>query len=247
MPDTSRSALVTGASRGIGRAIALRLAAAGHRVVVNYNSHPEDAEEVVGAIRKNGGTAIALRANVAMRPELESLFRAAEDAHGPVEILINNAGIIKDTLLIRMKDEDWDTVVDTNLKGTYYCCKLAVPGMLKKRWGRVINISSVVGLRGNVGQANYAASKGAIHSLTYTLAKELATRNITVNAIAPGYVETATVDVLSQQLKDKILAWVPAGRFGTPDEVAAAADFLAREEARYITGIVLRVDGGMAI
>lgn len=247
MPDTSRSALITGASRGIGRAIALRLCAAGHRVVVNYNSHPEDAEQVVSAVRKNGGTAIALKANVAVRAELEAMFQAAEDAHGPVEILINNAGIIKDTLLIRMKDEDWDAVIDTNLKGTYFCCKLAVPGMLKKRWGRIINISSVVGLRGNVGQANYSASKGAIHSLTFSLAKELATRNITVNTIAPGYVETATVDVLSPQLKEKILTWVPMGRFGTPDEVAAAADFLAREEARYITGVVLRVDGGMAI
>jgi 3-oxoacyl-[acyl-carrier protein] reductase len=247
LPDTPRSALVTGASRGIGRAIALRLGAAGHRVVVNYNSHAEDAESVVAEIRKVGGAAMALKADVARRDELETMFKAAEDAHGPVEILINNAGIIRDTLLIRMKDDDWDAVVDTNLKGTYYCCKLAVPGMLKKRWGRIINISSVVGLRGNVGQANYSASKGAIHSLTYTLAKELATRNITVNAIAPGYIETATVDVLSQQLKDKILTWVPMGRFGTPDEVAAAADFLAREEARYVTGIVMRVDGGMAI
>jgi len=216
-------------------------------VVVNYNSHAEDAESVVTEIRKAGGTAIALKADVARRDELETMFEAAEEAHGPVEILINNAGIIRDTLLIRMKDDDWDAVVDTNLKGTYYCCKLAVPGMLKKRWGRIINISSVVGLRGNVGQANYSASKGAIHSLTYTLAKELATRNITVNAIAPGYIETATVDVLSQQLKDKILTWVPMGRFGTPDEVAAAAAFLAREEARYVTGIVMRVDGGMAI
>jgi 3-oxoacyl-[acyl-carrier protein] reductase len=216
-------------------------------VVVNYNTHPEDAEGVVGAIRKNGGTAIALKANVAVKGELEAMFKAAEDAHGPVEILINNAGIIKDTLLIRMKDEDWDAVIDTNLKGTYWCCKLAVPGMLKGRWGRIINISSVVGLRGNVGQANYSASKGAIHSLTFSLAKELATRSITVNTIAPGYVETATVDVLSPQLKEKILTWVPMGRFGTPDEVASAADFLAREEARYITGVVLRVDGGMAI
>jgi 3-oxoacyl-[acyl-carrier protein] reductase len=247
LPETPRSALVTGASRGIGRAIAFRLGAAGHRVVVNYNSHAEDAESVVTEIRKAGGTAIALKADVARRDELETMFEAAEEAHGPVEILINNAGIIRDTLLIRMKDDDWDAVVDTNLKGTYYCCKLAVPGMLKKRWGRIINISSVVGLRGNVGQANYSASKGAIHSLTYTLAKELATRNITVNAIAPGYIETATVDVLSQQLKDKILTWVPMGRFGTPDEVAAAAAFLAREEARYVTGIVMRVDGGMAI
>ncbi|MBI2965913.1 MAG: 3-oxoacyl-[acyl-carrier-protein] reductase [Chloroflexi bacterium] len=247
MPDTPRSALVTGASRGIGRAIALRLGAAGHRVVVNYNSHPKDADEVVTAIRKNGGAAIALKANVAVKGELEAMFKAAEDAHGPVEILINNAGIIRDTLLIRMKDEDWDAVINTNLKGTYWCCKLAVPGMLKGRWGRIINISSVVGLRGNVGQANYSASKGAIHSLTYSLAKELATRSITVNTIAPGYVETATVDVLSPQLKAKILTWVPMGRFGTPDEVASAADFLAREEARYITGVVLRVDGGMAI
>lgn len=247
MPDTPRTALVTGASRGIGRAIALKLAAAGHRVVINYNTHAEDAEGVVKAITEAGGAAISLQANVADRAALVQMFKAAEAAYGPVEILVNNAGIIKDSLLIRMKDEDWDRVIHTNLNGTYYCCKLAVPGMLKGRWGRIINITSVVGIRGNIGQANYSASKGAIDTLTLTLAKELATRHITVNAIAPGYVETATVDVLSQQLKDKILTWVPMGRFGTPDEVAVAADFLAREEARYITGVVLRVDGGMAI
>lgn len=216
-------------------------------MVVNYNTHAEDAENVVTAIQQAGGKAMALQANVAERPALDAMFKAAEAAYGPIEILVNNAGIIKDSLLIRMKDEDWDRVINTNLNGTYYCCKLAVPGMLKGRWGRIINITSVVGIRGNIGQANYSASKGAVDTLTLTLAKELATRHITVNAIAPGYVETATVDVLSQQLKDKILTWVPMGRFGTPDEVAVAADFLAREEARYITGVVLRVDGGMAI
>ncbi|HJM53842.1 MAG TPA: 3-oxoacyl-[acyl-carrier-protein] reductase [Dehalococcoidia bacterium] len=247
MSEESRSTLITGASRGIGRAIAFRLAAMGHRIAVNYNTHPEDAEEVVESIKSKGGEAIAVQGNVADREQVDAMFSAAEEAFGPVQILVNNAGIIDDALILRMKDEAWDRVIQTNLNGTYYCCHRAVSGMVKARWGRIINISSVVGISGNIGQTNYSASKGAIHSLTYSLAKELSSRNITVNAIAPGYIETATVDDLPQKTKDTIMTWIPMRRFGVPDEVAVAAEFLAKDAARYTTGIILRTDGGMAI
>ena len=247
MSEESRSTLITGASRGIGRAIAFRLAAMGHRIAVNYNTHPEDAEEVVESIKSKGGEAIAVQGNVADREQVDAMFSAAEEAFGPVQILVNNAGIIDDALILRMKDEAWDRVIQTNLNGTYYCCHRAVSGMVKARWGRIINISSVVGISGNIGQTNYSASKGAIHSLTYSLAKELSSRNITVNAIAPGYIETATVDDLPQKTKDTIVTWIPMRRFGVPDEVAVAAEFLAKDAARYTTGIILRTDGGMAI
>ncbi len=219
----------------------------GHRVAVNYNTHPDDAAEVVEAIRTAGGEAVAIQGDVADKGSIDAMMDAAEEAFGPIEILVNNAGIIDDALLMRMKDDAWDRVIQTNLNGTYHCTRRVVPGMVRGRWGRIINISSVVGLRGNAGQTNYSASKGAIHSLTMSLAKELATRNITVNAIAPGYIRTATVDVLSEQLKEKIMTWIPMARFGEPDEIAVAAEFLAKEEARYITGVILRADGGMAI
>ncbi len=164
MSEESRSTLITGASRGIGRAIAFRLAAMGHRIAVNYNTHPEDAEEVVESIKSKGGEAIAVQGNVADREQVDAMFSAAEEAFGPVQILVNNAGIIDDALILRMKDEAWDRVIQTNLNGTYYCCHRAVSGMVKARWGRIINISSVVGISGNIGQTNYSASKGAIHS-----------------------------------------------------------------------------------
>lgn len=247
MADPPRTALVTGASRGIGKAIALRLAAAGHSVGLNYRTHGSEAEETAAAIRSEGGTAIAVEGDVSERGEVETLIEATEAELGPIEILVNNAGIISDGLLVRMKDVAFDEVIQTNLMGTYYCCRIVAPGMLKRRWGRIINVSSVVGLRGNAGQTNYAASKGAINMLTKSLAKELATRNITVNAVSPGYVETATVEGLSDSLKENILGRIPSGRFGTPDEVAALAAFLATEDARYITGDIVRVDGGLAI
>ena len=247
MSEVSRSTLITGASRGIGRAIAFRLARQGHRIAVNYNTHPDDAEEVVETIKAGGGEAISVQCSVAEREQVDAMFAITEEAFGPVQILVNNAGIIDDALILRMKDNAWDRVIQTNLNGTYYCCHRAVPGMVRARWGRIINISSVVGISGNPGQANYSASKGAIHSLTYSLAKELSSRNITVNAIAPGYIETATVDGLPQKTKDRIMTWIPMSRFGVPDEVAVAAEFLAQDDTRYITGIILRTDGGMAI
>ena len=247
MPDQSRCALITGASRGIGRAAALRLAAAGHRIAVNYNTHPEDAEDVANEIRSGGGEAIIVGADVSDRAAVEEMFRETTDKLGPVEILVNNAGIIQDSLLMRMKDDDFKRVLDTNIYGTYFCSRMAVAPMVRGRWGRIINVTSVVGIRGNVGQANYAASKAAVHGFTKSLAKEVATRNVTVNAVAPGYVSTATTNVLPQKVKDKVLTWIPFGRFGTPDEIAPTIAFVASEDARYMTGCVIPVDGGMAI
>ena len=225
----------------------MRLAAAGHRIAVNYNSHPEDAEAVAEEIRSGGGEAIVVGADVADRTAVEAMFKETTDEFGPVEILINNAGIISDSLLMRMKDDDFRRVLDTNMYGTFFCSRLAVASMVRGRWGRIINVSSVVGIRGNVGQTNYAASKAAIHGFTKSLAKEVATRNITVNTVAPGYVSTATTDVLPQRIKDEVMKWIPFGRFGTPDEIAPAIAFLASEDARYMTGCIIRVDGGMAI
>ncbi len=238
---------MTGASRGIGRAIALRLAALGHSVAINFNSHQDEAEQVVADIHDAGGTAFSVQGDVTDREQCERIFAKATEKHGPVEILINNAGVISDSLLLRMSDEQWSHPIDTNLYGTYYCCKLAIPHMVRNRWGRIVNISSVVGIRGNIGQSNYSASKAAIHGFTYSLAKEIATRNVTVNAVAPGYVQTATSGVISDRVREKVLSWIPMGRFGEPDEIAPMAVFLTTEEARYITGEVIRVDGGMAI
>ena len=242
-----RSALVTGASRGIGKAIAVRLAALGHRIAVNYNSHRADAEQVVQEIKGAGGVAIAVQGSVADKDGCQQIFVATEDAHGPPEILINNAGVIADALMLRMKDDAWLHTLNTNLNGTYHCTKLAIPHMLRTRWGRIVNVSSVVGLRGNPGQANYSASKAAIHGFTYSVAKELAARNVTVNVVAPGYVDTATSNVLTEAQRENVLRWIPMGRFGTPDEIAPTVVFLTSEDARYITGEVIRVDGGMAI
>lgn len=247
MSDQPRTALITGASRGIGRECAIRLAALGHRVAVNYNTHPEDADDVVKAITGAGGSAISVGGNVAIRSDVEKMIAQTEEAFGSIEILINNAGIISDSLLMRMKDDDFDRVMDTNLKGTYYCSRLTVPGMIKQRWGRIVNVSSVVGIRGNAGQTNYSASKAAVHGFTKSLAKEVAGRNITVNAVAPGYIRTATTNVLSDKLKDTVRSWIPMGRFGEPEEVAPLVVFVCSEDARYMTGDVLRVDGGMAI
>ncbi len=247
MSDQERTALVTGASRGIGRECAVRLAALGHRVAINYNTHPEDADEVVKIIRDAGGEAVSVGGNVAVRDDVEKMIAETEEALGPIEILINNAGIISDSLLMRMKDEDFDRVMDTNLKGTYFCSRITVPGMIKRRWGRIVNVSSVVGIRGNAGQTNYSASKAAVHGFTKSLAKEVSGRNVTVNAVAPGYIRTATTNVLSEKLKDTVRSWIPMGRFGEPEEVAPLIVFLCSEDARYITGDVVRVDGGMAI
>tara|TARA_B100001250_G_scaffold45491_1_gene35710 strand:+ start:838 stop:1581 length:744 start_codon:yes stop_codon:yes gene_type:complete len=247
MDDKKRHALITGASRGIGAAIALELAKAGHSISVNYNSHSNDAERVVKDLLNIGVDAKAVKGNVSDKKSVQEMINNATDSLGPVDILVNNAGIISDNLIMRMKDEEFDKVIDTNLKGTYYCTKECIPSMVKQRWGRVINITSVVGIRGNIGQTNYSASKAAIHGFTYSLAKEVATRGVTVNAIAPGYIKTATVDVLSDKLKDHIMTWIPMKRFGTPDEISGMVAFMASERARYMTGELVKIDGGMAI
>ena len=245
--DQPRSTLVTGASRGIGRGIAIKLASMGHPVAVNYNTHEGEALEVVDEIRAAGGTATAVGGSVSTKVGCEKIVAGAVEAHGPVEILINNAGVISDNLLIRMKDEQLEHTIDTNLWGTIHCTRLVVPNMVRGRWGRIINISSIVGLRGNIGQSNYSASKAAVHGFTISVAKELAKRNITVNVVAPGYVATATSEVISDRAREFLLQAIPMGRFGYVEEIVPMVAFLTKEEARYITGDVLRVDGGLAI
>ena len=247
MSDQKRHALITGASRGIGAAIAIDLAKDGHQISVNYNSHQDDANEIVKQIESIGGEARAVKGNVSDSKSVNEMVKKATDNFGSIEILVNNAGIISDNLLLRMKEDEFDKVIDTNLKGTFYCSKACVPSMVKNRWGRIINITSVVGIRGNIGQTNYSASKGAIHSFTFSLAKELSTRGVTVNAIAPGYITTATVDVLPEKLKETIMTWIPMKRFGFPEEISAMAAFIASEKSRYMTGEVIKIDGGMAI
>jgi len=247
MSDQKRHALVTGASRGIGAAIAVDLAKDGHKISVNYNSHQDDANKIVKQIESIGGEARAVKGNVSDSKSVNEMIKKATDNFGSIDILVNNAGIISDNLLLRMKEDEFDKVIDTNLKGTFYCSKACVPSMVKKRWGRIINITSVVGIRGNIGQTNYSASKGAIHSFTFSLAKELSTRGVTVNAIAPGYITTATVDVLPEKLKETIMTWIPMKRFGFPEEISAMAAFIASEKSRYMTGEVIKIDGGMAI
>lgn len=240
-------AIVTGASRGIGRAIAERLVAEGAKVVVNYRASAEQAEEVVAAIQAQGGEAIALQADASDFQQAHELVQAVIKQFGRIDILVNNAGTTRDTLLMMMKEADWDLVIDTNLKSVFNCCKAVARSMVRQRSGRIINITSVAGLAGNPGQTNYAASKAGIVGFTKSLAKELGSRNITVNAIAPGFVPTALTDSLPEDLKQAAIEHTPLGRFGKPEEIAAAVAFFASDEAGFITGQVLSVDGGLAM
>lgn len=240
-------ALVTGASKGIGAATALKLAEMGAKIVVNYNTSEQSAEEVAGKIGAMGGEAMTAQADVSQREQVTAMVEKVSETWGDVDILVNNAGVIEDSLLMRMSDEAWDKVISTNLNGTFYCSRAVLRTMVRNRWGRIINIGSVVGIRGNAGQANYAASKAGIIGFTKSLAKEVATRNITVNTVTPGYINTDTVDVLPQQLKDRILTWIPQGHFGEVDDVAHLVAFIAGEKTKYLTGQVISVDGGMAI
>ncbi|GIV84602.1 MAG: beta-ketoacyl-ACP reductase [Candidatus Roseilinea sp.] len=243
----SKSAIVTGASRGIGRAIAVELARRGASVVVNYNASEAAARDVVKAITDAGGTAIAFKADVSKLDEAAALVKAALDAFGKLDILVNNAGATRDTLLMTMSEEDWDAVMNTDLKSVFNCCKAAIRPMIRARSGRIINISSVVGLAGQAGQTNYAAAKAGVIGFTKALAKELGSRNITVNAVAPGFIPTALTDALTEEQKHAILKATPLGRFGAPEEVAYAVSFLASDEAAFITGAVLSVDGGLVM
>ena len=240
-------AVVTGASRGIGRAIALELGRRGNFVVVNYNGSAEKAEAVKQEIQAAGGEACAMQCDVSDYGACEAFMKDVIKEYKRIDILVNNAGVTRDGLLMQMKEEDFDTVVDTNLKGAFHTIRFAARQMLKQRSGRIINLSSVVGLRGNGGQVNYSASKAGIIGLTKSAAKELASRGITVNAIAPGFIETEMTAVLPEETKAATLKEIPLQKFGKPEDVAQAAAFLASEEAAYITGQVLCVDGGMAV
>ncbi len=240
-------AVVTGASRGIGRAIALELGRRGNFVVVNYNGSAEKAEAVKQEIEAAGGEACAMQCDVSDYGACEAFIKNIIKEYKRIDILVNNAGVTRDGLLMQMKEEDFDTVVDTNLKGAFHTIRFAARQMLKQRSGRIINLSSVVGLRGNGGQVNYSASKAGIIGLTKSAAKELASRGITVNAIAPGFIETEMTAVLPEETKASTLKEIPLQKFGKPEDVAQAAAFLASEEAAYITGQVLCVDGGMAM
>lgn len=241
-------AIVTGASRGIGRAIAEEISTQGASVVVNYFSSKDAAMEVVSGIESKGGNAIAIRADVGNFDATQAMVKETLDTFGHIDILVNNAGTTRDTLLLMMKEEDWDVVIDTNLKSMFNCCKaVARPMLRRKQGGRIINISSVSGLAGQGGQTNYAASKAGIIGFTKSLAKELGSRRITVNAIAPGFFPTALTDVLSEEMVARALEFIPLNRLGELDEVAHLVTFLASEKASYITGEVIRIDGGLAM
>lgn len=242
-----RVAVVTGASRGIGREVALILAKYGADVVVNYNGSEEKAKEVVAEIETLGRKAIAIKASVSSMDEVSQMIDETVEKFGKIDILVNNAGITKDNLVLKMTEDDFDAVIDTNLKGTFLCMKQVYRLMMKQRYGRIINMSSVIGVSGNAGQVNYAASKAGVIGMTKSLARELGTRGVTVNAIAPGFIETEMTEVLSDKVKQEIEGQIPLKRMGQVQDVAEAVAFLASDKAAYITGQVLHVDGGMVM
>lgn len=244
---TGKTAVVTGGSRGIGRAICIELAKQGANIVVNFSGSEAKAAEVVKEIEALGPKAVAIQANVADSTAVESLMKQALEAFGTIDILVNNAGITRDNLLMRMKEQEWDDVIDTNLKGVFLCTKAVTRQMMKQRAGRIINISSIVGVVGNPGQANYVAAKAGVIGLTKTTAQELASRNILVNAIAPGFITTEMTDALPEEIKETMLKQIPLAKLGQPEDIAKAVVFLASDSANYITGQTLHIDGGLVM
>ena len=242
---TGKVALVTGSSRGIGKSIAIKLAREGASVVINYLSNDSEAEEVVAGITNNNGNAMLYKTNVSDSGAVRDMMRHVIDRWGKIDILVNNAGITRDNLIPRMSDSSWDEVINTNLRGAYLCTKYALRSMMEQYWGRIINIASLAGIVGNQGQANYSAAKGGLIALTKSTAREVGSRNITVNAIAPGFIVTEMTENLPQETKDMILARIPLKRFGITDDVAELAAFLVDEKAGYITAQVICVDGGV--
>lgn len=240
-----KCALVTGASRGIGKAIALKLASLGANLVLNYRSSEAEALEVEKAVKDMGVDAISVKGDISKLADVENLVAVAKEKFGAVDIMVNNAGITKDTLILRMKEEDFDKVIDVNLKGVFNCLKTITPVMVRQKHGKIINLSSVVGISGNAGQVNYAASKAGVIGMTKSLAKEVGSRGINVNAVAPGFIETDMTDVLGEKYKEEIKKNIPLKKLGKPEDVADVVAFLASESSDYVTGQVIHVDGGM--
>lgn len=240
-----KNALVTGGSRGIGRATAIELSKEGANVIITYNSNEEKAKEVIKEVEKNGVKGLAIKADVSSEEDVKSVMKTIKSQFDSIDVLVNNAGVTKDNLLIRMKSEDWDKVINTNLKGVYLCTKAVVRGMMKKRYGKIVNIASVVGISGNAGQGNYSASKAGVIGFTKSIAKELGSRGINVNGVAPGFVETDMTEVLSEDIKEQSLKLIPLNRFAKPEDIANVVVFLCSEKANYITGQIINVDGGM--
>jgi 3-oxoacyl-(acyl-carrier-protein) reductase len=244
---SGKNALVTGGSRGIGREIAIELSKQGVNVAISYVNNEEKAKEVINEIEKNGVKGVLVKVDISNEEEIQNMIKVVKGQLGSIDILVNNAGITKDNLLMRMKTQQWDDVINTNLRGTYLCTKVVAKDMIKNRYGKIINIASIAGVAGNFGQANYSASKAGVIGFTKAIAKELASRGINVNAVAPGLIETDMTKVLKGDIKDSLVKNIPMGRIGTPSDIANIVVFLASEKSDYITGQVINVDGGMVM